>query len=97
MILSYLGCILIILGTCFTLISAVGLLRLEGVYQKMHAATKAGTLGNGLILLGILMQFKDSSSITELSLLILFIALTNPISAHLIAKVYHQQHKNNSD
>jgi multicomponent Na+:H+ antiporter subunit G len=80
------GNILILIGAIFTLIASFGLYRLPGLYLKMHAATKAGTLGCGLILLGVGLQLKDLHSITEIILLILFISITNPISAHLIAK-----------
>ena len=75
-------------GAIFALIAAIGLLRLPGLYLKMHAATKAGTLGSGMILLGVALQMKTAHNITQIILLILFIAITNPISAHLIAKTW---------
>jgi multicomponent Na+:H+ antiporter subunit G len=67
-------------------VAAVGLVRLNGLFLKMHAATKTGTLGAGLILLGVGIQLEHMTGIVEVVLLILFIAMTNPISAHLIAK-----------
>lgn len=81
------GNILILLGSIFVLIASIGLLRLPDLYLKMHAATKAGTLGTGLVLLGVAIQSKNIHIFTEVLLLILFIGITNPISAHLIAKV----------
>ena len=83
--------ILILIGSIFMCIAALGLWRLEDLYLKMHAATKAGTLGCGLILLGVGSQIKNLHSFTEIILLIIFIAITNPISAHLIGKLYYTQ------
>jgi len=81
------GLIIALLGAVFTAISALGLLKLNTLFMKMHAATKSGTLGSGLLLLGVGLQLKSLTSITEIILLIIFIALTNPLSSHLIANV----------
>lgn len=79
---------LIFLGSCFMFIATIGLFRLKNIFLKLHATTKAGTLGSGLILLGVGLQLKNLHGITEIILLIVFIAITNPISAHLIGKLY---------
>jgi len=89
--LELIGNILILLGAISGLIATIGLCRLPGLYLKMHAATKAGTLGCGLVLLGVAIQIGNLHYLTEALLLILFIAITNPISAHLIAKVAEKQ------
>lgn len=85
--LALCGSFLILMGALFMFIATLGLWRFDDIYLKMHAATKAGTLGCGLILLGVGIQIKDLHSLTEILLLILFIAITNPISAHLIGKL----------
>lgn len=79
---------LIFLGAFFMFVAAIGFFRLKDIFLKLHATTKAGTLGSGLILLGVGIQLKDLHGITEIILLIIFIAITNPISAHLIGKLY---------
>ena len=84
--MDYLSSILILTGSLFILIAAIGLLRMSDLYMQLHAATKAGVLGSGLLLLGVGIKLTDMHSITEIFLLILFIALTNPIAAHLVAK-----------
>ena len=43
--------LLLILGSLFSLVAALGMLRLPDTVIRMHAATKAGTLGAGLILI----------------------------------------------
>jgi multicomponent Na+:H+ antiporter subunit G len=46
----YLGSALLLLGALFSLIAAIGVLRLPDLYTRMHAASKAGAVGGGLIL-----------------------------------------------
>lgn len=81
------GNALLFFGSFFVLIAALGLCRFPGLYLKMHASTKAGTLGSGLVLLGVAVQIGNIHAITEVLLIVLFISITNPLSAHLIAKV----------
>ena len=88
---NLLGNVLILIGSIFALISCIGLYRFESLYLKMHAATKAGTLSTGLVLLGVGIQMNNLHSFTEIILLILFIGITSPISAHMIAKVAQKQ------
>ncbi len=84
----------IFLGALFIFFAALGVVRLPDIYTKMHAATKSGTLGCGLILIGSAIKIEQGHIITEVILLILFIAITTPISAHLIAKT--AMHRNDS-
>ncbi len=91
--LIYISSFLILAGSIFMCIAALGLWRFNDLYLKMHAATKAGTLGCGLILLGVGLRIKNLHSITEIFLLIAFIAITNPISAHMIGKLYYLNKK----
>ena len=97
----WLSMALIAFGVIFSLIAAIGLLRFKGLFLKMHAATKVDTLGTGCTLLGVALQMQTPHVITEALLLILFIAITNPISAHLIGKTYRHssksEHHNNGD
>lgn len=86
-----LGNCFILLGSISMLIATIGLWRLPKLYMKMHAATKAGTLGCGLILLGVALQIDNIHGIAELILLIFFIATTSPISAQLIGKIAYQR------
>ena len=78
--------ILIVLGGSFAAIAGLGLLRLPDVLVRMHATTKAGTLGVGLIVLGVSVHFASSLVITKALLIIAFMFLTAPVGAHLIAR-----------
>lgn len=89
------GNALILLGTIFLAIASLGLWRMKDLYLKMHAATKAGTLGCGFVLLGVGVHLHNIHTMTEVVLLILFLMITNPISAHLLGRLGAMQ-KNNS-
>jgi multicomponent K+:H+ antiporter subunit G len=79
----------LILGGLFVLIGSIGLLRLKDIYVRLHAPTKATTLGLGGILIGsiIFMYYaRGDLSINEF-LITLFLVMTAPITAHILAKV----------
>ncbi|XHB98661.1 monovalent cation/H(+) antiporter subunit G [Nitratireductor sp. ac15] len=78
--------ILVIIGAAFTLIAAIGILRLPDLYTRMHAASKAGTLGSGLMLVALAIFAQDQAIVTRALAAVVFFLLTAPISAHLLAK-----------
>lgn len=75
-----------LMGSIFIFIAAIGILRMPDMLMRMHAATKAGTLGAGLILIGVTFHFKKWDVSIEALLTILFIFITAPIASHLLAK-----------
>ena len=77
---------MILAGTFFIFTAAVGILRMPDVLMRMHAATKAGSLGVGLILLGVAVHFKLLNVTIEVLFTIFFIVITAPIASHLIAR-----------
>ena len=78
--------VLLLGGTFFMLVASIGLLRLPDLYTRMHAITKAGTLGVGLMLIGVAVNFGNLSVITRAGAVILFVLLTAPVSAHMIGR-----------
>ncbi len=88
--LSILGYIGISLGIILLVISAIGLLRMPDTITRMHAATKASTLGSVLIILGA--AFLAPHLWFKLLLLGLFILLTNPLSASILARSSYLRH-----
>ena len=83
--------ILIVLGGGFAAIAGLGLVRLPDVLIRMHASTKAGTLGVGLIVLGVSVHFASSLVITKALLIIAFLLLTAPVGAHLIGRAAYRR------
>ena len=87
MLQNYLAGVLVIIGAAFSLVAAVGIVRLPDLYSRMHSASKAGTLGSGVMLLALAV-YADDHAVTLRALAgIAFFLLTAPLSAHLLAKV----------
>ena len=76
-------------GLFFLFVGTVGLLRLPDVYNRLHATTKCDTLGAGLLLLSLALQSSLAVGI-RLVLLAVFILVTNPTAAHVIAKAAYK-------
>lgn len=81
---------LMIVGALFSLIAAIGLNRLPDLYTRMHAASKAGTVGSGLLLLAVGLHAADGATFGRALAGIVFFVLTAPISAHLLARAAHK-------
>jgi multicomponent K+:H+ antiporter subunit G len=86
--LDALVALLLVLGAVFALIGAVGLVRFDDFYKRVHGPTKAVTLGIGCVLLAAIVALSfsaDQPGLREL-LITLFIFLTAPIAAHMMVK-----------
>lgn len=84
--LQYLAGGAMLIGAFFSLIAAVGMIRLPDLYTRMHAASKAGTMGSGLMLLSVAVISFDGSVLVRAIVGFLFLLLTAPVSAHLLAR-----------
>ena len=80
------GTILMLFGVFLILIAGIGLLRMPDLYLRMSAATKASTLGLGLILLGTVLFFGELGIASRAIATIIFVLLTAPVSAHMIGR-----------
>ncbi|ACO78167.1 putative monovalent cation/H+ antiporter subunit G [Azotobacter vinelandii CA] len=78
----------LVLGSLFALIGAIGLYRLPDFYTRLHAPTKATTLGVGGMVIASMLFFAgrpEGPSLHEL-LLTLFLFISAPVSAHMLAR-----------
>lgn len=82
--------LMIVIGAAFALIGSWGLVRLPTLMERLHGPTKATTLGLGGMLVGSVLFFQlDRGVWSSHELLIsLFLFITAPISANMIAKVH---------
>jgi len=77
---------LLLVGAFFILVGAIGLVRLPDFFMRLHAPTKASTLGvGGVLLASMVCAFNDGLLIHEL-IITVFIFLTAPVGAHLLAQ-----------
>ena len=78
---------LLLLGTLFVCLGAVGLLRLPDVYSRMHAITKATTLGlAGMLGASALLFLSMGHAVFGEILTLWLVFLTKPVGGHMIAK-----------
>jgi multicomponent K+:H+ antiporter subunit G len=94
MIAEYVSAILVFFGSAIALIGSIGLLRFPDIFTRLHGPTKATTLGVGSVLLGtiIYLSFQGESGAIRELLITVFLFLTAPVSAHLIAKAALHRH-----
>jgi multicomponent Na+:H+ antiporter subunit G len=78
--------VLVLLGGFFCFVAGLGVLRLPDVLMRMHASTKAGTLGAGLVMAAVAVYFADIATITRAVSTILFLLITAPVAAHMIGR-----------
>lgn len=78
--------ILVLSGGAFAFIAGLGVLKFSDVLNRMHASTKAGTLGSALTLVATALHFENTSVTTKAVATILFLLLTAPIAAHMIGR-----------
>ena len=72
-------------GVFFITVASIGVARLPDVFQRMHAATKAGGIGTSLVVLGVLVAGGVVSPITGV-LTILFMLLSLSVASQLLAR-----------
>lgn len=80
--------LLVVTGGVFSFLGSLGLARLPDVFMRLHGPSKATTLGIGCVALGSMLFFtmlEGAPSVHEL-LIIVFVFMTTPVSAHLVAK-----------
>ena len=96
MIIDSISAALILFGAGIALIGSIGLVRFPDVFTRLHGPTKATTLGVGGVLLGTILYLNlhgETGAVREL-LITVFLFLTAPVSAHLLAKAaLHRQCK----
>lgn len=73
-------------GLFFMLVGAIGTVRMPDAYNRLHAATKCSTLGLLGLLLAAVFHLGEASVLLRAVLAMLFIFVSNPVGAHLLAK-----------
>jgi multicomponent Na+:H+ antiporter subunit G len=89
LVLAFVVGAMLVAGGVFTFLAALGVVRLPDVYTRMHAASKAGTVGSGLMLFAAGIHSMDVAIFARALAGFVFFVLTAPIAAHLVAKAAH--------
>lgn len=86
MMTTLLSALFLVGGAGLCLIAAVGVLRFPDFFMRLHAATKAGVAGSGLVLIGVAFAHPSLSVWIKVVLGIAFLLLTTPIAGHLLGR-----------
>jgi multicomponent Na+:H+ antiporter subunit G len=78
--------ILLITGASFVLLAAVGIIRLPDILMRMHSTSKAATLGAALMLAAVAVHFGTVEVTTRVIAAIVFLFITAPVGAHMLAR-----------
>jgi multicomponent Na+:H+ antiporter subunit G len=78
--------ILIFAGALLTLLSGIGVIRFSDVLARMHALTKASTLGVLLAIIGAAIALSHPNDVTSLLLAAALQLLTSPVAANLLGR-----------
>lgn len=84
--MEWLAALLVLVGASWMLIASLGALRMPDLLTRMHATTKSGVFGAGLMLLGVALFYLDASVTARVLAIIGFITLTSPVAAHAIGR-----------
>ncbi|EOD3786226.1 Na+/H+ antiporter Mnh2 subunit G [Staphylococcus aureus] len=91
-IFSLIAAVMLLLGSFIALISAIGIVKIQDVFLRSHAATKSSTLSVLLTLIGVLIYFIVNTGFFSVRLLLslVFINLTSPVGMHLVARAAYR-------
>lgn len=78
--------IFLLIGAGLIFIASLGIVRFPDLFTRMHAGSKASTLGLGCLLVATAISFPTATVIAKCLIVVLFIFLTAPIAAHMIGR-----------
>jgi multicomponent Na+:H+ antiporter subunit G len=87
-ILTIIGYIFLSVGAIFLLLGGLGILRMPDYYTRVQAGTKASTLGAMSTIIGV--AFLQPDWTVKLLVILMFIAFTNPLSSHVLARATYK-------
>ncbi|MDQ3332595.1 MAG: monovalent cation/H(+) antiporter subunit G [Planctomycetota bacterium] len=86
MITDGFAAILILAGVAFSVLAAIGVMRMPDFYMRLQATTKSATLGVSCLAVAAAVQFGDSAITTKSALVVAFLFLTAPVAAQVIGR-----------
>jgi multicomponent Na+:H+ antiporter subunit G len=78
--------VFLLTGGCFAIVGGIGLLRLPDFYARIHGGGITDTMGAGCVLVGLMLQAGDWLVVFKLAMILFFLMLTSPTSAHALSK-----------
>lgn len=89
--IEWLSASLILVGAAFSLLAAVGVLRMPDFYSRLQTSTKASTLGVGCVVLGAALELEGTGITARALLVVAFLGLTSPVAAQMLGRAAHAE------
>ncbi len=86
LLIDGISAMLLIVGTAFYVIGAVGVNRMPDLFTRMHAASVSETLGVGLLFLGMMLQAGFTLVLFKLVVILALLLITAPLATHALAR-----------
>ena len=86
MIIDALSWFLLVSGSVFCIISAIGVLRLPDYFSRIHAAGILDSTGTGALILGLMLQGGFTLVTGKLLMILAIIVITGPTATHALAR-----------
>jgi multicomponent Na+:H+ antiporter subunit G len=86
MIFDVVSWTLLLIGSFFSVVGGIGLIRLPDFYARGHAAGVTDTMGAGCILLGLCLQTDSGLVVAKMLFILVFIVFTSPTASHALGK-----------
>lgn len=78
------------LGAFLMVVAGLGIVRMPDLPTRMHASSKAGTLGAALVLVAVALDFAEGAVAVRAALIVGFLFMTAPVASHVIARVAYR-------
>jgi len=88
--MSWLVAILVVIGSFFAFVAALGVLRFPDFYMRMHAATKAGAFGAAILLIAAAIHFGTLRAMLTSIFIIIFYYMTTPVAAQTLSEAAYR-------
>lgn len=86
-VVDWVTLLFLVIGVFFMFVGALGILRMPDLFMRMSATTKSSTMGVIFTLLAASIHFyEDLGSATRILATIVFVLMTAPVAAHMIAR-----------
>lgn len=89
-IINVISTTFILAGLFFIIAGTIGLIRFPDFYSRMHATGKCDTLGEGLVIMGLIIYNGLNFISVKLLFLVIFIFVVNPVATHAIARAAYK-------
>lgn len=88
--LDVVSAVLLLSGSFFALVAAIGVLRLPDLLSRMHAATKPQVIGLMLVVLGLAARLRDLEVFGFLLLIVVLQMATSVVAGHMVGRASYR-------